>query len=98
MNSRVSLLFTVLLFAGSGIAQAKPHAIDPDKAPIVSVDRFSAKAAHLQLRTADNGIPGPNKPVDFDKGPFVTTGLSPTTGKPVRYYNFDVQGVTPAPV
>lgn len=98
MNSRVTLLFTLLIVAGSGVAQAKPHAIDPNKAPIVSVDRFSAKAAHLQLRTADNGIPGPNKPVDFDKGPFITTGLSPTTGKPVRYYNFDVQGVTPAPV
>lgn len=99
MSSRTALLLTgLLLIAGSDLAQAKPHAIDPDKAPIVAVDRFSAKAAHLQLRTADNGIPGPNKPVDFDKGPFVTTGLSPTTGKPLRYYNFDVQSVTPAPV
>ena len=25
-------------------------------------------------------------------------GLSPTTGKPVRYYNFDVQSTTPASV
>lgn len=98
MNPRITFLFTLLLFTGSGVAQAKPHAVDPNKAPIASVDRFSAKAAHLQLRTADNGIPGPNAPVDFDKGPFITTGLSPTTGKPVRYYNFDVQGVTPAPV
>ncbi len=98
MNPRITFLFTLLLFTGSGVAQAKPHAIDPNKAPIASVDRFSAKAAHLQLRTTDNGIPGPNVPVDFDKGPFITTGLSPTTGKPVRYYNFDVQGVTPAPV
>jgi len=98
MNSRTAFLFSLLLVAGSGVAQAKPHAIDPDKASIVSVDRFSAKAAHLQLRTADNGIPGPNKPVDFDKGPFITTGFSPTTGKPVRYYNFDVQSTTPAPV
>ncbi len=98
MNSHTAFLFSLLLVAGSGVAQAKPHVIDPDKASIVSVDRFSAAAAHLQLRTADNGIPGPNKPVDFDKGPFVTTGLSPATGKPVRYYNFDVQGVTPAPV
>jgi hypothetical protein len=98
MNSHTAFLFSLLLVAGSGIAQAKPNTLDPDKASVVSVDRFSAKAAHLQLRTADNGIPGPNKPVDFDKGPFVTTGLSPATGKPVRYYNFDVQGVTPAPV
>lgn len=98
MNFRAPLLLSGLLLITSGAAEAKPHAIDPDKAPIVSIDRFSAKAAHLQLRTAGNGIPGPNKPVDFDKGPFVTTGLSPTTGKPVRYYNFDVQGMTPAPV
>jgi hypothetical protein len=62
------------------------------------VDRFSEKAAHLQLRTPDNGLPGPNEPVDFDTGPFITQGLSPSTGKPVRYYNFDVQTTTPAPV
>ena len=43
-------------------------------------------------------FPGPNEPVDFDTGPFITQGLSPTTGKPVRYYNFDVQGTASAPV
>ena len=72
--------------------------LDPDQAPIAAVDRFSEKAAHLQVRTADNHLPGPNEPVDFDTGPFITQGLSPTTGKPVRYYNFDVQGTAPAPV
>jgi hypothetical protein len=72
--------------------------LNPDEAPIAAVDRFSAKAAHLQLRTADNDLPGPNEPVDFDTGPFITQGLSPSTGKPVRYYNFDVQSTTPAPV
>lgn len=55
-------------------------------------------AAHLQLRTATNHIPGPNQPVDFDTGPFITQGLSPATGKPVNYYNFDVQATAPAPV
>ncbi len=99
MTPRIAIILTgVLIAAGSSVAQAKPHAKNPDKAQIVAVDRFSAKAAHLQLRTSTNGIPGPNKPVDFDKGPFITTGLSPTTGKPVRYYNFDVQNLTPAPV
>ena len=68
------------------------------KAPIAAVDRFSDKAAHLQLRTPDNHLPGPNEPVDFDSGPFITQGLSPSTGKPVRYYNFDVQTTMPAPV
>ena len=82
--------------AGHSAPSAKP--LDPDEAPIAAVDRFSAKAAHLQLRTADNDLPGPNEPVDFDREPFITQGLSPSTGKPVRYYNFDVQSTTPAPV
>jgi hypothetical protein len=92
------LLTCTFIAAGTGIAHGASIAADPDRAPIAAVDRFSAKAAHLQFRTADNGIPGPNEPVDFDKGPFITQGFSPTTGRPVRYYNFDVQTVTPAPV
>ena len=89
----------VVVFAvDSGTAQAAMKPLDPDQAPIAAVDRFSDKAAHLQVRTADNHLPGPNEPVDFDTGPFITQGLSPTTGKPVRYYNFDVQSTTPAPI
>ena len=83
---------------GIARAQVAMKPLDPDQAPVAAVDRFSEKAAHLQVRTADNQIPGPNEPVDFDTGPFITQGLSPTTGKPVRYYNFDVQGTAPAPV
>ena len=89
----------VIVFAvDTGVAQVAAQPLDPDKAPVAAVDRFSEKAAHLQVRTADNHIPGPNQPVDFDTGPFITQGLAPSTGKPVRYYNFDVQGTTPAPV
>jgi len=88
----------VVFAAESGAAQAAVQPLDPDKAPVAEVDRFSDKAAHLQLRTAENHLPRPNEPVDFDTGPFITQGLSPTTGKPLRYYNFDVQGTTPAPV
>jgi hypothetical protein len=99
MNTRIALLLTgALLAAGSGAALAAMEPMNPDQAPIAAVDRFSEKAAHLQLRTSDNHLPGPNEPVDFDTGPFITQGLSPTTGKPVRYYNFDVQGTAPAPV
>jgi hypothetical protein len=99
MPTRVALLFAVVsLFASSVAAQAATAPVDPDKAPVASVDRFSDKAAHLQLRTPDNHLPGPNQPVDFDSGPFITQGLSPKTGKPVRYYNFDVQPTMPAPV
>ena len=89
----------VVVFAvDSGVKQVALTPLDPDQAPVAAVDRFSDKAAHLQLRTPDNQIPGPNEPVDFDTGPFITQGLSPTTGKPVRYYNFDVQATMPAPV
>src|SRR4026209_1027745 len=99
MNTRIALLFAVVLLTTGGVAaQAPPKPLDPDQAPITAVDRFSDKAAHLQLRTSDNHIPGPNQLLDFDTGPFITQGLSPTTGKPVRYYNFDVQTTTPAPV
>ena len=99
MTTRVALLFAAAaLFASSMAAQAATAPVDPDKAPIAAVDRFSDKAAHLQLRTPDNHLPGPNQPVDFDSGPFITQGLSPKTGKPVRYYNFDVQTTMPAPV
>jgi hypothetical protein len=99
MKPQIALLFVVAsLLAGGVAAQPATKPLDPDKAPIASVDRFSDKAAHLQLRTPDNHIPGPNQPVDFDSGPFITQGLAPTTGKPVRYYNFDVQTTMPAPV
>ena len=50
------------------------------------------------MRTAENHLPGPNEPIDFDTGSLITQGLSPSTGKPVRYYNFDVQSTTPAPL
>jgi hypothetical protein len=99
MNIRVALLLVAAsLIASGATALAATAPVDPDKAPIAAVDRFCDKAAHLQLRTPDNHIPGPNQPVDFDTGPFITEGLSPTTGKPVRYYNFDVQTITPVPV
>lgn len=72
--------------------------LDPDTAAEVAVDRFSQKAAKLMVRTGDNGLPGPNEPIDFDSGaPFVTTGLGPT-GQIVTYYNFDVQTTDPAPI
>lgn len=70
---------------------------DPATAPVVAVDRFSMKAGHLQVRSDSNGLPGPNQPVDFDTGPFITQGLAPD-GRAIRYYNFDVQPTTPAPI
>jgi hypothetical protein len=61
------------------------------------VDRFSATAGHLMVRDAANGLPAAGAPIDFDQGPFVTTGLSPA-GQTTRYYNFDVQPTAPASI
>lgn len=96
-----SALLASLFLAGSGlIAGAHAQALTP-RNPATSeeawIDRFSTKAGKLQVRTTDNGLPGPNQAVDFDRGPFVTQGLAPD-GTPVRYYNFDVQSTTPAPI
>ena len=70
---------------------------DVNTAEVVSVDRFSATAAHLQLRTATNGLPAANVAVNFDQAPFITTGLTPS-GQVVEYYNFDIQPTAPAPI
>jgi hypothetical protein len=70
---------------------------DPNTAQVASVDRFSAAAGHLQVRTATNGLPAANAAVNFDQGPFITQGFSPT-GKVMDYYNFDLQATTPAPI
>lgn len=75
-----------------------PEPLDPDTAPKVSIDRFSAEAATLMIRDDINGLPGPNEPIDFDSGePFITMGLGPD-GEHVKYYNFDVQPTHSAPI
>jgi hypothetical protein len=51
----------------------------------------------LFVRTATNGLPGPNAPIDMDTGPFITLGFGPN-GEHIKYYNFDVQPTTPAPI
>jgi hypothetical protein len=72
--------------------------INPDTAGDVSIDRFSSSFAHLFLRSAQNGFPAANAPVDFDAIPaFNTKGLGPH-GEKTIYYNFDVLPTTPAPI
>jgi len=88
------------IYAGSTFSADSMNAImamDPAKAEIVAIDRFSETVGHLQVRTKSNGLPGPNQPVDFDQGPFITQGFAPD-GSVVRYYNFDVQSTTPAQI
>ena len=72
-------------------------ALNPDTAAVVAIDRFSAEAGHLFVRTAGNGMPAANAPIDFDQAPFITRGLGPLGGS-VQYYNFDVLSRTPAPI
>jgi len=72
--------------------------LNPDTAGDISIDRFSSAFAHLFLRTAQNGFPAANQPVDFDAIPaFNTHGLGPN-GEKTIYYNFDVLSTTPAPI
>ena len=70
---------------------------DPDEAPSASIDRFSEAAGTLFVRDGMNNLPGPDEPIDFDEGPFITQGLGPDGGT-VEYYNFDVQPTAPAPI
>ncbi len=70
---------------------------DPATAPKAFVDRFSQAAGHLQVRTANNGLPAANAPINFDQGVFVTHAFGPD-GRHMTYYNFDTQALAPAPI
>jgi hypothetical protein len=74
-----------------------PAPKDPNTAEQASIDRFSSAAGHLQVRTASNGLPAANATINFDQGPFITRGFTPS-GKVVDYYNFDVRPIIPAPI
>lgn len=87
-------LLAVLWFAGCTHAPSNVIADPAGREPLV-IDRFSAAAGTLQVRTANSGLPGPDQPVDFDRPPFITQSWGPA-GEVIRYYNFDVQPTTPA--
>ncbi len=70
---------------------------DINTAEKVSVDRFSATAGHLMVRSSTNGLPAANAAINFDQAPFITMGKGPT-GQLAEYYNFDVQPVATAPI
>jgi hypothetical protein len=94
----ICLLAAVLVLScGRESGKTAVQSLDPNKAPKASIDRFSMAAGTLQVRSAGNGLPGPNMPVDFDRVPFITRALGPG-GEFVQYYNFDVQPLTPAPI
>lgn len=71
--------------------------VDPRPAPKASIDRFSDAAGRLFRRSANPALPGANQAINMDQAPFITHGLGPA-GQRVRYYNFDVMPVNPAPI
>jgi len=73
------------------------QALDPNTAPRVSIDRFSATAGHLFVRDGSNGLPAANAAINIDLPPFITHGFRPQGGM-VSYYNFDVMPLEPAPI
>ena len=98
MDIRLVVLITAVWFAvSSGSARPEFQPKDPDQAPIATVDRFSDAAGTLLKRSADNHLPGPNEPINFDTPPFNVWGLSPA-GEPALYYHLDVKSTTPVPV
>lgn len=100
MSNVNRLALALMLAAGSACSDDDPIGpgpvpIDPATAPRVAVDRFSAEAGTLFVRTAENELPAANAAIDFDQGPFITHGLGPN-GENLSYYNFDVMPDTPA--
>ncbi len=87
-----SMFIVLIIFTLTASAQ-----VDPDTAMKASIDRFSMDAGTLFVRDGSNGLPGPNEPINFDQGPFITQGLSPN-GEFISYYNFDVMPTEPAPI
>jgi hypothetical protein len=105
MIFRTALIIAALLALNSQPVKAASQPVDPAKTTIAAVDRFSDSAGTLLRRSADNHLPGPNEPIDFDTPPsglipsdnFNVWGFSPA-GEPALYYHLDVQSTTPAPV
>lgn len=90
---RSSMLLAVLGAVGCTDAAV---GVDPETAERATIDRFSAAAGHLWVRTADNGLPAAGEAIDYDAR-FVIEGLAPT-GQRVKHYDFDVQAREPAPI
>lgn len=98
-SSTLLSYLAVLAIAGCSDSESMNAAMpkDPTTTEKVSVDRFTDQAAMLQRRSAASTLPGPNQPVDFDQGPFITHGFGPG-GQKVTYYNFDIRPTAPAPI
>lgn len=93
-----TLIFSIILVTALASCKKEETIIvnDPATASRVSIDRFSATAGHLFVRTGTE-FPAANAPINMDQAPFITQGYGPG-GEIVWYYNFDVQPTTPAPI
>jgi hypothetical protein len=94
MRCGALVLVGMLVGCGGGRDLADLEPKDPDLAPRTVIDRFSAEAGTLHVRDAQNGLPGPGEPIDFD-ALFTTNSLGPA-GELIVYYDFDVQTREPA--
>jgi len=90
-------IISVALILYSCQKETKLEPKDPKLAEKISIDRFSANHGTLMLRTEENNLPEANEPINFDEIPFITQSLGPD-GQIVKYYNFDLQLRTPAPI
>lgn len=98
---KIVTILTFLFFISFGCTEDEQDnpttgPLDPDSAPEVSVDRFSDAAGTLMVRSSNGDLPAENEPINFDNG-FITQSFGPD-GQVVKYYNFDVQPLTPAPI
>jgi hypothetical protein len=102
-NAILVLMATTMFFTACKKEEEKmdetpmESALNPSSAPRQSVDRFSAEAGTLMVRDGSNGLPAANVAINFDQAPFITHGLGPH-GEHVKYYNFDVMPLNPAPI
>ena len=73
MHILLALVFAAAIFGCKDdetmTTPTQPVPKDPNTAPKVSVDRFSAAAGNLFVRSATNGLPNANQSVDFDQPP-----------------------------
>ncbi len=93
------IVFILFQLSGCKDEEMPPGPIpaNPDQAPKVAIDRFSEEAGTLFVRDGSNELPGSNLPINFDQSPFITQGFGPDS-EIVKYYNFDVQSITSAPL
>ncbi|WP_210416859.1 hypothetical protein [Echinicola soli] len=91
------LLVSGVIFTACNKDDEPVTPLNPNNAEKAFIDRFSEDAGNLFVRNSSNNLPAANQAINFDEGPFITTGLGPD-GEMVEYYNFDVQPITPAPI